>query len=178
MPGLRRDEVARLAGLSPGYYARIEQGGEPRPSERALSGVARALRLSRDERDRLFRLADRTPPAGGHVEPGLLALLDRLTDIPALIATGGGHEVLVRNAPATALLGPGATDGFPAGDTGPVRLVHPALGPLDLVCGSLLTADGGQRLVWFTAPPGGPAAELLRLLSVIGAQEFHAGGAE
>jgi hypothetical protein len=46
------------------------------------------------------------------------------------------------------------------------------------VCGSLLTADGGQRLVWFTAPPGGPAAELLRLLSVIGAQEFHAGGAE
>jgi transcriptional regulator with XRE-family HTH domain len=83
VPGLRRDEVARLAGLSPGYYARIEQGGEPRPSERALSGVARALRLSRDERDRLFRLADRTPPAGGHVEPGLLALLDRLTDIPA-----------------------------------------------------------------------------------------------
>ncbi|MDV7216806.1 helix-turn-helix domain-containing protein [Streptomyces prunicolor] len=176
VPGLRRDEVARLAGLSPGYYARIEQGGEPRPSARALTGVACALRLSRDEYDLMFRLAGRTSPAAGHVEPALLTLLDRLTDIPALITTGA-HEVLVRNAPARALLGHSATTPLAAhtgaGALHRVRFVHPALGLLELDSGSLLTPDGAQRLLWFTARPGSPAADRLRLLSVIGLQEFR-----
>ncbi|MFI1394337.1 helix-turn-helix domain-containing protein [Streptomyces sp. NPDC020681] len=177
VPGLRRDEVARLAGLSPGYYARIEQGHERRPSAAALAGVARALRLNRDEHDLLFRLTGRTPALERHVEPALLTLLDRLADLPALITTGD-DEVLVRNGPARALLGHRPTARIAADGPARVRLVHPALGPLELDRGSLLSADGGQRLVWFTAPPLGPAADLLRLLTVIGTQELHAVGSD
>ncbi|WP_407705804.1 helix-turn-helix domain-containing protein [Streptomyces niveiscabiei] len=55
-PGLRREEVARLAGVSADYYARLEQGRHPRVSDAVLDSVARALRLSHDERGHLFDL--------------------------------------------------------------------------------------------------------------------------
>src|ERR1700722_3437643 len=56
-PGLRRQEVAQLAGLSVDYYIRLEQGRGPHPSRQVLSALSRALMLTVDERDYLFRVA-------------------------------------------------------------------------------------------------------------------------
>lgn len=108
VPGLRRDEVAQLAGASVDYYIELERGSA-QPSEQMLAALARALRLSRDERDHLYHLAGRqVPPSGGwasHVHPGMLDLLDRLVDTPARVITDL-HVMLVQNPLAAALLGP------------------------------------------------------------------------
>ena len=105
--GLRREEVAALASMSPDYYARLEQRRGPQPSESMLAAIARALRLSRDERDHLFRLAGHVPPARSrrteHVSPALMRVLDRL-DTPAAVVTDLG-VTLVQNPAAVALLG-------------------------------------------------------------------------
>ncbi len=98
-PGLRRDEVALLAGMSTDYYTRLEQSRGPRPSAQVLSALARALRLTDDERDHLFHLCDHPSPTrggDGHVRPGLLYVLDKLEDTPACVVTDLG-EVLVQN---------------------------------------------------------------------------------
>ncbi|GAA0599367.1 helix-turn-helix transcriptional regulator [Kutzneria viridogrisea] len=88
-PGLRREEVALLAGMSADYYARLEQARGPRPSRQVLTSLARALRLTEDERDHLFRLAGEPAPertaVSRHVRPGVLYLLDRLTDSAAMV---------------------------------------------------------------------------------------------
>ncbi|MFI1362141.1 helix-turn-helix transcriptional regulator [Streptomyces griseochromogenes] len=107
-PGLRREEVASLAGMSADYYTRLEQSRGPRPSRQMLTALARALRLTDDERDHLFHLAGEEPPrreaACAHVRPGLLLVLDRLHDAPALVVTDCG-EVLAQNALSRALSG-------------------------------------------------------------------------
>jgi transcriptional regulator with XRE-family HTH domain len=106
-PGLRRDEVAQLAGISTDYYTRLEQQRGSHPSESVVAGLARALRYDLDERDHLFHLAGLTPPprrAGGHVRPGLISLADRLTDVPVVICTDL-NEVLWQNPLAIALMG-------------------------------------------------------------------------
>lgn len=106
--GLRREEVAVLAGMSTDYLARLEQQRGPRPSEQLLAALARALRLSLDERDHLFRLAGHGVPARvrreEHVSPGLMRVLDRLEDTPAQVISDLA-ETLVQNRLATALLG-------------------------------------------------------------------------
>src|SRR5580700_7261341 len=61
-PGLRREDVAALAAMSTDYYTRLEQQRGPQPSEQMLGSLARALRLSGDERDYLFQLAGHTAP--------------------------------------------------------------------------------------------------------------------
>ncbi|WP_433618413.1 helix-turn-helix domain-containing protein [Dactylosporangium sp. CA-139114] len=108
VPGLRRDEVALLAGASVEYYIELERGAGAQPSEQMLAALARALRLTIDERDHLYHLAGRpVPVAGGpasHVHPGMLDLLDRLTTTPAQVITDL-HVTLVQNRLATALLG-------------------------------------------------------------------------
>ena len=109
-PGLRREEVAALAVMSTDYYTRLEQRRGPQPSEQMLAALARALRLTADERDYLFRLAGHNPPAAAssaaatHVAPALLRVLDRLADTPALILSDLG-ETLVQNRMAEALFG-------------------------------------------------------------------------
>ncbi|MFC5501325.1 helix-turn-helix transcriptional regulator [Lysinimonas soli] len=107
-PGLRREEVASLAGMSTDYYARLEQQRGPQPSEQMLTAIARALRLTLDERDHLFRLAGHHAPAhvnrSDHVAPALLRVLDRLDDTPALVVSDLGFT-LAQNAMATALIG-------------------------------------------------------------------------
>jgi transcriptional regulator with XRE-family HTH domain len=107
-PGLRREEVAQLAGMSVDYYTRLEQARGPRPSRQMLGALARALRLTADERDHLFHLAGEEPPretgGSGHVRPGLLLILDRLHDTPAQVV-GDLGDVLVQNTMAAALLG-------------------------------------------------------------------------
>jgi transcriptional regulator with XRE-family HTH domain len=105
--GLRREEVAVLAAISVDYYTRMEQSRGPRPSRQVLSGLARALRLSDDERAHLFRLAGELPgrPAGPppDVSPGVLQMLHRLEDIPALVIDAK-FEVLAWNELAAALI--------------------------------------------------------------------------
>jgi transcriptional regulator with XRE-family HTH domain len=107
-PGLRREEVAQLAAISTDYLARLEQSRGPQPSAQVLAALARALRLTDDERDHLYHLAGRTPPTShrtdAHVSPGLLHVLDRLTDSPAMVVSDLG-EVLVQNRAAIALHG-------------------------------------------------------------------------
>jgi transcriptional regulator with XRE-family HTH domain len=107
-PGLRREEVAQLAGMSTDYLARLEQSRGPQPSMQVLAALARALRLTDDERDHLYYLAGRTPPAlhrpNTHVSPGLLHVLDHLTDSPAIVVSDLG-ETLVQNRVALALHG-------------------------------------------------------------------------
>ncbi|MFD8307109.1 helix-turn-helix transcriptional regulator [Streptomyces sp. NPDC059690] len=108
VPGLRRDEVAQLAGASVDYYNELERGAGSQPSEQMVAALARALRLTADERDYLYHLADRPVPAAGsaasHVHPGMLDLLTRLTSTPAQVITDL-HVTLVQNPLAVALLG-------------------------------------------------------------------------
>ena len=107
VPGLRREEVAQLAGVSVDYYVRLERGRNPHVSDAVLDAVARALRLDDVERGHLFALARpshtqhrATPPQ--RVRPGLYQLLDSLGDIPALI-TGRRLDILAGNRMAHAL---------------------------------------------------------------------------
>lgn len=108
VPGLRRDEVAQLAGASVDYYNELERGAGSQPSEQMIAALARALRLTADERDYLYHLADRPVPTHGgpasHVHPGMLDLLSRLTSTPAQVITDL-HVTLVQNPLAVALLG-------------------------------------------------------------------------
>jgi transcriptional regulator with XRE-family HTH domain len=107
-PGLRREEVALLANLSVSYYERLERSRGPNPSEKVLAGLSRALRLSADERDYLYRLAGHVPPAphppGAHVEPSMMFLLDTLTTVPAHVMDDL-TTVLVQNPLSHALFG-------------------------------------------------------------------------
>ncbi|MEU7797959.1 helix-turn-helix transcriptional regulator [Micromonospora arborensis] len=107
-PGLRRQEVAQLAGMSIDYYIRLEQGRGPHPSRQVLAAMARALLLSRDEREYLFRIAGENPPlAGGpsrEVNPGLRHLLDAMTETPAYLVDAAYH-VLAWNHLATYFMG-------------------------------------------------------------------------
>lgn len=107
--GLRRDEVAVLATMSTDYYERIEQGRGPRPSSAMLGAVARALRLTLDERDYLYRLADQPPPARhrslGYADPGLMYVLDAVAPTVPAMVTGDLSDVVAQNALNLALLG-------------------------------------------------------------------------
>jgi transcriptional regulator with XRE-family HTH domain len=246
VPGLRREEVATLAGMSADYYVRMEQARSPQPSEQMLAALARALRLSNDERDYLYRLAGHNVPArtplDTHVAPPLLRVFDRLEETPALILSSLG-ETLAQNWLGAALLGdhsrhtglarssvyrwftdPADREIYPAADrarqsraqvsglrtalgaAGPrsraaalvkelhtvspefteiwdlhevatrfedhKTLIHPELGPIDLDCQTLYTADQGQALLILTAAPRTEAAEKLALLAVLGHQRF------
>ncbi|MFF4624283.1 helix-turn-helix transcriptional regulator [Nonomuraea jabiensis] len=246
-PGLRREEVARLAGMSVDYYARLEQARGPRPSRQMLGAMARALRLTDDERSHLYYLAGEPPgpPPGPaqDVRPGVLHLLDRLDDTPAFVSDAK-YDVLAWNPLAAALLTdfsvlpPGernliwryftdtrardrhdpdgawrfaresvadlraAAARYPD-DPGIRRLVdrllagsaefaelwaghdvtvrrsarkrinHPAVGWLELDCETLHVPEGDQWIVLYTAAPGSPSYEALRVLKVIGTQDLQ-----
>lgn len=244
-PGLRREEVAGLAGISVDYYARLEQGRGPRPSRQVLSALARALRLYDAERAHLYHLAGEVPapPAGPSpdVPAGVLHLLDRLDDTPAYVVDVK-YEILAWNRMAAALLGdpsawpPGrrniiwnlfagehsaaaladpqssafadecvaelraAAAQYPddpgihglIADLRPLsaefvrrwqqlrvcvrrgsttkHLQHPVVGELIMECEVLDIAGHGQRLIIYSAAPGSPSADALKLLGVLGTQ--------
>ncbi|GCD44220.1 DNA-binding protein [Streptomyces paromomycinus] len=246
VPGLRREEVAQLAGASADYYNELERGAGSQPSEQMIAALARALRLTADERDYLYRLAGRPVPTHGgpasHVHPGMLDLLTRLPSTPAQVITDL-HVTLVQNRPAVALLGdhsglrgarasfvhrwftePASRQLYPEADhpaqsrafvadlraaaarrdakdtearsmisallaasaefaalwaehevafrrDDRKRLLHPALGLIEVNCLNLFSEDGRQRLLWFTPAAGTDSAGLLDLLAVLGTQE-------
>ncbi|WP_308250393.1 helix-turn-helix transcriptional regulator [Sphaerisporangium fuscum] len=111
VPGLRREELAQLAGVSVDHYVRLEQGRTLHFSEEVLDAVARALRLDPVEREHLHRLArpwsesDRAQaaPEPQRVRPGLRRLLDSAADVPAYIV-GRNTDVLAWNRLAAALI--------------------------------------------------------------------------
>lgn len=244
--GLRREEVALLAHMSTDYYARLEQQRGPQPSEQMLGAIARALRLSHEERDHLLQLGGHPPAPHArrtdHVNPALMRVLDRL-DTPAQVMSDVG-VTLAQNELAVALLGdqvrysglarsllfrwftdPAERERHPPEDhldhtrsyvaaartllarhDDPLgtlvvehllaaneefrvlwdqhdvelhiedrkRICHPRVGLLELHCQALVAADEGQVLLVYTATPGSEDADKLRLLSVIGDQEFAA----
>jgi transcriptional regulator with XRE-family HTH domain len=106
--GLRREEVAMLAGMSVDYVVRLEQGRSSQPSTQLLGALARALRLSDDERAHLFHLAGHRPPpadgTAGLARAGLIRMLDLLADNPALVLSDLG-EILAQNRAAQLLMG-------------------------------------------------------------------------
>lgn len=245
-PGLRREEVAGLATMSTDYYTRLEQGRGPRPSRPVLTGLARALRLSDDERDHLFRLAGEqpAPPPGppAEVRTGVLRMLARL-DVPGLVLDAK-YDVLAWNPLAAALIadfsaipprernllrlrflagsdqrdrfGDVATKEFARETTADLRaatgrypddpsiaglvadllagseefariwakhevatqqslcqtIYHPTVGQIDTICEVLVIPERDQRVVLYTAEPGSPSEDALRLLDVIGTQSL------
>ncbi|HEV2637749.1 MAG TPA: helix-turn-helix transcriptional regulator [Actinocrinis sp.] len=106
--GLRREEMAGLAGISVDYLTRLEQGRASNPSAQVVEALARALRLSGAERAHLFRLAGLAPPGPqtvpGYINPGVHRLLDRLTGTPAAVYDAS-WTLLLANPPYAALMG-------------------------------------------------------------------------
>lgn len=90
-PGLRREELAALAGVSVDYVVRLEQGRSTHPSPQLLAALANALRLTTEERDHLYRVAGVAPPpttvVPRLVTPGVQRLVDRLGDVPLAVFT-------------------------------------------------------------------------------------------
>jgi transcriptional regulator with XRE-family HTH domain len=107
-PGLRREEVAQLAGLSVDYLARLEQGRAKSPSASVLAPLARALRLTDDERAHLFRIAGHAQPTAErmpqHLTPGVQRVLDRLSDVPVTVVDASWQQIAA-NPLAIALFG-------------------------------------------------------------------------
>jgi transcriptional regulator with XRE-family HTH domain len=108
VPGLRREEVALLAGVSTDYYVRLEQGRDQHPSEQVLEALARALQLDDDATAHLHRLA--SPPARRRrsrrperVPTGIEELVGSFTERPAYVL-GRYMDVLAANPMATALV--------------------------------------------------------------------------
>lgn len=107
-PGLKQEEVARLAGLSEGYYARLEQAREKRPSDQVLQALAQALRLNPDAARYmrgLVRDQDRPAPPDAEVSPHVTRLIDAWDTTPALVL-GSCLDVLAGNALGRALYAP------------------------------------------------------------------------
>lgn len=111
--GLRREELAELAGLSVDYVVRLEQGRATTPSAQVASALARALQLTDGERDHLYRLAGLAAPDAGqvprHIQPGMQRVLLRLGDT-ATAVFAADWQMLWWNRGWAALLGdPAAT---------------------------------------------------------------------
>lgn len=106
--GLRREELSQLAGISADYIIRLEQGRATSPSPQIVEALARALRLTQDERAHLFRLAGLAPPGPGmvprHITPGVHRMLDRLAGTPVAVFDAAWNQLLA-NPLHTALMG-------------------------------------------------------------------------
>lgn len=106
-PGLRRQEVAQLAGISVEYYIRLEQARGPKPSRQVLGALARALMLVHDERAHLYYLADERPDttaASREVPPTIRNLLAGLDDFPAYLVNAA-YDMLAWNPLADRFMG-------------------------------------------------------------------------
>lgn len=112
VPGLRREEVALLAGMSADYYVRLEQGRERNPSVQVLDALADVLRLGDDARTHLLQLAGaaprpRRPGTRERVDPQLRMLMDAWDAQPAIVL-GRAYDVLAANTLGDALFAVGS----------------------------------------------------------------------
>jgi transcriptional regulator with XRE-family HTH domain len=106
--GLRREELAALAGISVDYLIRIEQGRATSPSTQVLAALSRALRLTTEERDHLYTVAGQALPRRSaittHVPPSVQRLVDRLADLPVAVYDPA-WTIITWNAAWAALMG-------------------------------------------------------------------------
>ncbi|MFJ2828898.1 helix-turn-helix transcriptional regulator [Streptomyces sp. NPDC087263] len=106
--GLRREELALLAGISVDYVTRLEQGRAANPSEQVVEALGRALRLSGAEREHLFHVAGLVPPGQGtvpaYITPSVQRLLDRLSGTPVAVSDAA-WTLLLANPLYVALMG-------------------------------------------------------------------------
>ncbi|WP_211369808.1 helix-turn-helix transcriptional regulator [Nonomuraea turkmeniaca] len=180
--GLRREELAELAGVSVDYVVRLEQGRATTPSAQVVASLARALQLSAAERDHLYRLARLVPPADGaisdHIPPGVHRVLARLGDV-AVAVFAADWQLIWWNRSWAALLGDPsssppqlrnfARDRFPAG----ADPAHLALWPVTELDRDATDAAVVSDLRRATGrfPRDTRLAELIRVLSA-GNQRF------
>jgi transcriptional regulator with XRE-family HTH domain len=134
VPGLRREEVALLAGVSIDYYTRLERGRAPGASDSVLEGIARALHLDEAERAHLFDLAraavpaaPRSPrrPATQQVRPSVRRILDSMTMTPAYVRNAR-LDILAANQLGAALFAPVLTGPAQPANTGRFLFLDPA----------------------------------------------------
>jgi transcriptional regulator with XRE-family HTH domain len=127
--GLRREDLADLAGVSVDYVVRLEQGRATTPSAQVVSALARALQLSRQERDHLYRLAGLQPPPDGtiteHIPPGMQRVLTRLGQTPVAVFAAD-YQLIWWNRSWAALVGDPSS--VPAEDRNLVKVRFP-VGP-------------------------------------------------
>jgi transcriptional regulator with XRE-family HTH domain len=118
VPGLRREEVALIAGISVDYLVRLEQGRSARPSAQVLASLARALRLDHGERGLLYRAAGATPPPSGEVPRevprSIRTLIDRMADTPIAVFSAA-WDMVECNAMWEALFGMSVEQGHDGG---------------------------------------------------------------
>ncbi len=189
MPGLRREEVALLAGISPEYYLRLEQGRDHRPSDQVLDSIARALQLDADASAHLRELAHPRPGPRRSARPervstGVQDLIDAWTTTPTHVH--GRHlDVLPlralrarsrrRRPRLVTLIGElslgserfrtlRARHDIRHRTSGAIRLVPPQVGALDLRYEKFTIPGTGQVLVTHHAEPGSTSDERLHLL--------------
>jgi transcriptional regulator with XRE-family HTH domain len=157
--GLRREELADLAGMSVDYVVRLEQGRSTTPSAQVVAALARALRLTTAERDHLYRLARHVPPGDGeiseHIPPGVHRVLGRLADTAVAVFAADWRMVWWNRGWAALLGDPSSTppalrnfarDSFPV-DGGSTRLWH---WPVTTIGGDLTQAAIVSDLRWAT----------------------------
>ena len=123
VPGLRREELAQLAGVSHAYYTRLEQGQSTRASDSVLDALAAALRLTPDEHAYLHQLARplparaSTPARPERVRPQVRQLVEAITDVP-VVALDRCNDVLAWNRLGHALLASHVDHQAPSRTTG------------------------------------------------------------
>lgn len=180
--GLRREELAELAGVSVDYIVRLEQGRATTPSAQVVASLARALQLTTAERDHLYRLARLVPPAEGaisdHIPPGVHRVLARLGDA-AVAVFAADWQLVWWNRSWAALLGDPsssptrlrnfARDRFPVGG-GPARLAQWPVAELDSDTTDIAVVSDLRRATG-RFPQDARLAELIRELST-GNQRF------
>jgi transcriptional regulator with XRE-family HTH domain len=180
--GLRREELAELAGVSVDYVVRLEQGRATTPSAPVVASLARALQLSTAERDHLYRLAGLVPPADGaisdHIPPGVHRVLTRLGDVAVAVFAADWQLVWWNRSWAVLLGDPSssppqlrnfARDRFPVG-TGPARLARWPVTELDRDTTDAAVVSDLRRATG-RFPHDARLAELIRILNA-GNQRF------
>jgi transcriptional regulator with XRE-family HTH domain len=173
-PGLRREELAALAGLSIDYYIRLEQGKETNPSTAILDGLAHALRLTEEEHGHLYTLANhaarRTWPSSPHptreVRAGVRLLLETLRPCPAYVQNTV-NDILAANPEGLALFA--GIDQWPTHRRNTLRYVfcHPTAHTLYPDWDNTATATVAGLRARSTATPDSP--ELAALVAEISA---------
>jgi len=143
-----------------------------------LSALARALMLTADERDYLFRMAGESPPPtpvpSRAIAPGIRHLLDSLPETPAYVVDAAYNVLAWNNQLVTEMLAlsPRFADMWQAYEVevrGPMlkRVLHPQAGPLEFECQVLHVAGTGQRLIAYCAAPGSPTEAAFRQLAAL-----------
>jgi transcriptional regulator with XRE-family HTH domain len=189
VPGLRRSEVASLAGISPEYMTKLERGNSTGVSDSVIEGLAHALQLDEAERahlERLLRTAGTTRPprrrpTRQRVRPTVQRILDSMALTPAFVLNGRG-DVLAANDTVALLRAEAGRDPYDRDlsdlrrrwaahnvrihTTGMKLIHHPVVGDLDLPFEFFpLPADPGQSLLTYTAEPESPTQDALSLLA-------------